>query len=311
MYQKLDFVLGFFIIIIFLSSVVVTLTILYLSRSKSKDQSEKNDNKSEIPRNGRKPESNLEPIKLSVREKNDNKSEIPRNGKKPKSNLEPIKLNAREKNTAKNTKFPISLTEQTMAEKASLKMSESIESNITNTSDSNFIQSTENKAEKLIINKLSGPKSGSKPGLSEETQQAKQMSIEVENHSNPKTLDYSKTSGGILLSPLAEENKTNNIENTDGQKLVPNSEIAVNLAILPTKQNLESEVKQPMADENKKDHPRVVQPDMGFSELFTEDTEESQASKLSKDLNDVDTNDILTMSQNLISQFKGRRPAIE
>jgi hypothetical protein len=283
MYQKLDFVLGFFIIIIFLSSVIVTLTILYLSRSKSKDKSEKNDSKSEKPKNGKKPE----------------------------SNFEPIKLNAREKNTATNTKFPISLSEQTTAEKASLKMSESIERNNTNPSDSNFKKSTENKAEKLIINKLSGPESGSQLGLSEETQKVKQMSIEVGNHSNPKTMDYSKSSSGILLSPLTEGKKANNIENTDGQKPAPNLEKVVNLAILPTKQHLESEVKQPMADENKKDHPREVQPDSGFSELFTEDTEESQAIKLSKDLNDVDANDILTMSQNLISQFRGKRPATE
>ena len=41
-----------------------------------------------------------------------------------------------------------------------------------------------------------------------------------------------------------------------------------------------------------------------FSELFTEDTEETEATRLAKEMNDVDTDDLLQTSQDLISQFK-------
>jgi hypothetical protein len=44
--------------------------------------------------------------------------------------------------------------------------------------------------------------------------------------------------------------------------------------------------------------------DSEFSELFTEDTEETEAMRLAKEMNEVDTEDLLQTSQDLISQFK-------
>jgi hypothetical protein len=41
-----------------------------------------------------------------------------------------------------------------------------------------------------------------------------------------------------------------------------------------------------------------------FSDLFTEDIEETEAMRLAKEMNDVDTEDLLQTSQDLISQFK-------
>jgi hypothetical protein len=50
--------------------------------------------------------------------------------------------------------------------------------------------------------------------------------------------------------------------------------------------------------------PKTANSKDDFSELFTEDTEESEASRLAKELEDIDTEDILQTSQDLISQFK-------
>ncbi len=69
-----------------------------------------------------------------------------------------------------------------------------------------------------------------------------------------------------------------------------------------------SEAKGTMADEPKADQPRDVKQD-AFSDLFTEDTVETEATKLGKDLTDIDAGDILEMTQNLANQLKVRRPA--
>jgi|WetSurMetagenome_2_1015567.scaffolds.fasta_scaffold126762_2 hypothetical protein len=280
MYQKLDFVLGFFIVIICLSSVVVTLTILYFSRPKSKDMSVKNDN-------------NLEK---------------PKNKKIPESNVEPIKPNNRDRNIVTDTKIPTDFSVQTTAEKISLKLSEPIESNIVNKINLVVKQSAENQPEKLIINKLSTKESPSQSDSLSEKKQSKQIFTKDENHSTPKIMDISTTPSEIMPLPPITKDKTTKSVNTPEQKLETNPEKGLNLVPPPIKQNIEHEVKEQMTDENKKDQPRIVQPDMGFSELFTEDTEENQASKLSKELSDIDANDILTMSQSLVSQFRGKRP---
>jgi len=73
----------------------------------------------------------------------------------------------------------------------------------------------------------------------------------------------------------------------------------------------ESEAKDTMVDKPSGDQQRDVKKDMSFSDLFTEDTEETEATRLGKELSDIDAGDIAKMTQNLASQLKARRPAAQ
>jgi hypothetical protein len=63
-------------------------------------------------------------------------------------------------------------------------------------------------------------------------------------------------------------------------------------------------VKENAAKNENEAKPKTTKADSDFSELFAEDTEETEASRLAKELEDIDTEDILKTSQDLISQIK-------
>jgi hypothetical protein len=58
------------------------------------------------------------------------------------------------------------------------------------------------------------------------------------------------------------------------------------------------------SNQNVKEDPKPSSPNTDFSELFTEDTEENETSRLAKELTDIDADSLLQTSQNLVNQFR-------
>ena len=73
----------------------------------------------------------------------------------------------------------------------------------------------------------------------------------------------------------------------------------------------ENEVKDTMADKPNEDPPAGMKQEMSFSDLFTEDTEETEADKLGKQLGDIDAGDIVKMTQSLADQLRGKKAAVK
>ncbi len=280
MYQKLDFALGFFITMIFLSSVVVTLTILYFSRSKPKNRVAQNDKGTEKPI-----ESNT--------------------GGEPNSIVESIKLNIND--PVPDTSIPLDLLVQTTSENSPLNGNEPTERMIVDKIDTVYKQSVENQPEKIIISKLSNINSPLPPAFSVEKQQPQKISLGNENNEATSPKDIHGALNETVASPTTAEAKTNISIDKLSSGSETNLKKGVNTNAPLIEETRESEVIEPMVDERKNPQPRDGQDDMGFSELFTEDSEETHAGRLSKDLSDIEANDILTMGQSLVSQFKGRR----
>jgi hypothetical protein len=281
MYQKLDFALGFFIILTFLSSLVVALTLIYLSRPKPKNRLAQNDK-------GREKATEIKT------EKPDSKSVTTK-----KTISDPVT----------ETNIPLDLASKTFVENTSLEGSKTTEITIVPKIDNVNRPSEENQPEKPIIGELLSVKPPLPPVSSFEKQQPQIIPLGNADHGVTRPEDIDKTSKGIVSPRNAEEVKTNISTDKPGLGLETNLEKRENPIAPLIKESTESEVTEPMIDEHKDSQPRGRRDDMGFSELFTEDTEETQAGKLSKELSDIEANDILTMSHNLVSQLRGKKPA--
>jgi hypothetical protein len=72
----------------------------------------------------------------------------------------------------------------------------------------------------------------------------------------------------------------------------------------------ENEGKKPIEDKPVENPPQDAKSDGDFGDLFAEEMEETEASRLAKELKDVDTADILQTSQSLISQFKRKKNSL-
>lgn len=284
MYQKLDFALGFFIILTFLSSLVVALTLIYLSRPRPRNRLAQNDK-------GRE-----KPTKLRTGEKSDSRSAT---------------TNQTNSDQVTETNIPLDLPSKTFAEDTSLEGSKVTEITIVPKIGKVIRPSGENQPEKPIISELSSVKPPLPPASSVENQQPQIIPLENEDQGTNRPKDIPEPPNGIVSPRNSEEVKTTNIR-TD--KPSPGPEINLEKGGNPinplplTKESAASEGKESMLNEPKEPQAGGAQDDRGFSDLFTEDTEETQAGKLSKELSDIETDDILTMSHSLVTQLRGRRP---
>jgi hypothetical protein len=292
MYQKLDFALGFFITVVFLASVVVALTMIYISRSKPKIQEEKN-------------VSEVETVKTyKLEEKGNLTGES--NGPDPKESSADFKTESYI-NLFKKF-FRVSLSSKPTSE-VNIPLAEA------KFPETSVVEPVKSAGGKIPDIQKEGSNSGgvsneklkvSKLDPLSEGEQIQQISVKNSSTSIVNTLNSSiKPDATISSTSAMVEKKTYEVTDIqpDHVKQPENKEI---LPVSVINVGNENEVKEPMVNESQENRPQNQKPDMGFSELFTEDTEESEASKLVKELHDVDTNDILEMSQSLVGQFKRR-----
>jgi hypothetical protein len=291
MYQKLDFALGFFITVVFLSSVVVALTMIYFSRSKPKFQEEINGKEVETVNTFK-----LEQKGKLIGEPTGSDSNESNADSKMESYINLFKKFFKVSSSSKPTsEVNIPLTEAKFPETSVIDPPKSVgekkSDNQKETSNSGGISS-----EKLTVSQLNP--------LSEKPQ-IQQINVEKSGTPIVNTLNSSIKPDAVISSTSSTvEKKT--VEVTDLQpdrNKQPEKEGILPVPVINV--GNKNEVKDPMVDKTNEDQSRDGKTDMGFSELFAEEMEENEAGRLSKELSDIDTGDILKMSQNLVSRFKG------
>ena len=163
---------------------------------------------------------------------------------------------------------------------------------------------------------LAGPSSGDlsqetpSPGLAPSTEVLAQgTSLETKEMTVLETVTAKVAQAGIASKSDPQQQAMSISLIEPGAKQAASSERPSNSSGPSITAVNESEARDTMADEPKGDQPRDVKQDTSFSDLFTEDTEETEATKLGKELSDIDAGDIAKMTQNLANQLKVRRPA--
>jgi hypothetical protein len=297
---------GFLVGIYFLASALVALTLVYISRPRPKIQPVKNETE-QVKTNNLTKES-----RFSRRPTLPGSKHLFRNSLFIKKRSKIIK----KEEPAVN---PSSLSENNLASQ-----------------EPSVIETEKNKTEELQLNEitLKDPKIQDKPDSSPDKSSVEEKMKNKENPV-PETKDKDKVSSHptepSTSPPIIEETRlekesagsntpnivsnsqkeTGLLPNSDNQKATTESvkgaqtEKEVNNETKPipavplVKVVNEKQGKSEMNDKTKPENPNT-----DFSELFTQDTEETEASKLAKELSDIETEDILEESLSLISQFK-------
>ena len=140
-----------------------------------------------------------------------------------------------------------------------------------------------------VVEKQASPEQGGDL-KKEENPHQKSPLITVTNA--PKTQPESATAAASVQEKPADETA----------RPVGNNEVKQENGVPPAQ--IGNTVKENSAKIENEAKPKPTKADSDFSELFTEDTEETEASRLAKELEDIDTEDILKTSQDLISQIK-------
>jgi hypothetical protein len=130
-----------------------------------------------------------------------------------------------------------------------------------------------------------------------------------------KTLNIKGEPAGMVPPPLHKKDTVTSLAEPE-TKQAENLESRENPPAPLIKMVNENEVKDAMDNKPKTDHPNENErgddkQDMSFSDLFTEDTEETETDKLGKQLGDIDAGDIMQMTKNLAEQLKGKRLAVK
>jgi hypothetical protein len=277
-YQSLDFAIGFFIAIVCLSSVMLALTLVYVSRLR--------------PRTAL--EHGVMPVAAT--------------GSEPAEPSEPV-----EHSNLSEAKSP-AIDIQTSLDTANPTTSTTVPSKGTGPDVMAVVdQSTYTSAEAE-----GNERAGSNPGDSSEEPTSPEVSPSTEAPSQMPSSDTKELSAvqtvtarvapveTVPVSTIQKEETNTSLtepaasQDPDAQN--PGSSSSPSITVVN-----ESEARDTMADKPSGDQQRDVKKDMSFSDLFTEDTEETEATRLGKELSDIDAGDIVKMTQNLASQLKARR----
>jgi hypothetical protein len=288
MIQNLDFALGFFITIIFLASVVVILTLIYLSHPKLRTPIVKKETSQ--AKTAKPKEEHLIVDKDHVVQ--------PEN----QDTIVDDKAPAKE---SKETRIP-----ETPVNEAKSAVNTKAESPKLATEDK---KNTGNEALKAV------PDSNNPPNANPPLSQAE---IDLKSKPNPETPPVKDNPPPVtsLNVPVAQGQlapvTAGGVEKTS---LEVKSEEASKVAQPETGNQTQSpsinlikenEGKKPMEDKPVEDPPQDAKSDGDFGDLFAEEMEETEASRLAKELKDVDTADILQTSQSLVSQFKRKKNSL-
>ncbi len=280
MYQKLDFAIGFFIAIAFLSSVLLALTFIYVSRLKPRTASKL---------------ANV-PAKAGASDP----EELPESHEQP--GVIAIEDPATDVRINEDPPNPTTAT--------------SVSSKVAGPDDTAIVDQIKTAVAEVKDDELAGPSSGDlsqetpSPGLAPSTEVLAQgPSLETKEMTVLETVT-AKVAQAEIASKSDPQQQAMSISLIEpGAKQAASSERPSNSSGPSITVVNESEARDTMADEPKGDQPRDVKQDTSFSDLFTEDTEETEATKLGKELSDIDAGDIAKMTQNLANQLKVRRPA--
>jgi hypothetical protein len=281
MYQALDIAIAFCITISLLSSVILALTLIYVSRLRPR-KAVKNKIVAQEPR--------------SVEEETHESTE--------KS------IRSETRNVVADSQTPVNLSEQTNKIGVSLKAADPSETAI-----SNEISSEGTPEHQRVGPNRDNPSENApaapKLDLAAEKGRSQIALVEIKDPSAIKTVSIN-VAQAEMAPPSPQERK-----DPTASPIRPETKQAANLehpgdgSAPSIKVINESEVKDTMADKPKQDPTADIKQDMSFSDLFTEDTEETEADKLGKQLGDIDAGDIMQMTKNLAEQLKGKRVAVK
>jgi hypothetical protein len=281
MYQALDFAIAFCITVSLLSSVILALTLIYVSRLKPRKEV-KNKIKAQEPGPGE--EAKLESIEAGVRSET--------------------------RNLAADAHTPVNLAEQKNKIDVSSKVADPSETAISHEIPSEGTpkdQRVGSNQDTRSENADTSPK----PDVAKEKGRAQVEPLEIKDPSAIKTVNVNVAQATMAPpSPLEMKEPPAGLTGPDTKQMA-NHEHAGGGSAPSIKVINENEVKDKMADIPKEDPPADMKQDMSFSDLFTEDTEETEADKLGKQLGDIDAGDIVKMTQSLADQLKGKRLAVK
>jgi hypothetical protein len=277
MNQNLNFALGFFITVIFFASLVVVLTLVYFSHPRFRKRAVKKE------------------TGLQKAETSKEVDQVDQSG--PAEDNTALAGESSVPETETSIKPAISETEipPEVPEFPENTVADPPNSSRETANDSN----DNNNKEGLSLNSLhTEEQSLTQPNSQSEKERLQEISPQKEN---PSTVTLSNTSAeSSAPSPLTPslENKTDlemeSTEPDEGMKPEIHAKPAAT-SIKIVNENQENKMEE---------KPKNVKPDADFSELFMDDAEENESARLAKELNDIDTDDILQTSIDLISQLK-------
>jgi hypothetical protein len=288
MIQNLDFALGFFITIIFLASLVVILTLIYLSHPKLRTPIVKKETRQVktakpkeenliVPEDDVVQPENQDTIvedKAPAKESKETKiAETPVNEAKSASTAKPEspKLAAEDKKNTGN-EAPIAVPDSNNLPNANPPLSQA---------DMNL---------KSKPNPETPPVKDSPPPVTPPNVSAAQGQLAP------------VTAGGVEKTSLeVKSEEAGKVAQPETDNQTQGS--TINLV-------KENKAEKPMEDKHVENPAQDARSDGDFGDLFAEEMEETEASRLAKELKDVDTADILQTSQSLVRQFKRKKNSL-
>jgi len=272
-----DFAMVFLIITYFLTGIVMSLAILYFSRSRPKNRVTENKSGSLVKT--KTPKADIPVVSGKKRSFGETLPFI----KKSDSSSQPSKELKKEGLIVNNP----NISENVIAEKAESPKEKN------------------GNGQKVDLNGNLFQSMRASPKLDTPTDRfsIQEKSMDKENPALSNVPDVSGTQAHPIISPTSDQK----LQNLETAKSAPAKEVKTEAGKVPTAPLIKI-VNENSLKTGKEDKSNNINTANDFSQLFTDqDIEENEATKLAKELNDIETSDILEESRDLINQFKRNR----
>jgi hypothetical protein len=296
MIQSLDFALGFFVTVIFLASVVVVLTLIYVSHPKLGTQTAKGEK-------GTKKIPSLKKENLSGA----------RGDKARTGALESAGDHSPEKLSKKEKKSDIPVQGKETSEKTPALPAPSVSELVTDKkieAKKEEPNSVSRENEKSPLTQPEAPKKTPPPDMTsgiEKPPASQNQPVSANPLAATTDVSVIKSFTAPSGPPVGAKPKLEAQLVQSVQSMKP--ETAVNPVSPSVPMASDNETKKATEEKLQTDPVQDSRSDGDFSDLFAEEMEENEASRLAKELGDIDTENILQTSQSLISQIRRKKKA--